>query len=121
MLRNLDAVTLGVRIPGDLGRLKPPCGYTLRLVSLIFFVLTQRPVDSRLGAQPVGLWNLRARVGLVGTAVATSSELKHNPRGSEVARACLLGDTFHVEVLSWFLAHLSVRLGSSCNPLVPES
>ena len=40
----------------------------------------------------------------------SSSELKHNPRGSEMVRGCLLGDTFHVEVLSWFLAHLAVEL-----------
>ena len=41
----------------------------------------------------------------------TSSELKHNPRGSEIVRAFMLGDAFKVEILTWFLAHLAVKLG----------
>ena len=44
-------------------------------------------------------------------SAVTSSKLKHNPRGSEVVRACLLGDAFQVEVLNWFLAYLAAERG----------
>ena len=48
-------------------------------------------------------------MGFHGIAV-TSSELKHSPRGSQVVRACLLGGAFHVEVLTWFFAHVAVKM-----------
>ena len=76
VLRNLDTVTLGVRILGDLGPLSRLGGHRMRLVSLTLFVLTQKtaprkhwadravPVGSHMGAQPGRLWNLRVGVGL---------------------------------------------------------
>ena len=59
VLRNLHMVSFGVRIPGDLVRLQPPCGNTM---SLIYFVLLQRVVPRKhrhiVLARWVRVWEL---------------------------------------------------------------
>ena len=37
-----------------------------------------------------------------------SSAAKHDPKGTEIIRESLLGNTFHVIVVAWLLAHLAV-------------
>ena len=41
-LRHLHTVSFGVRILEELGRSKPPCGHTTRLISLSYFTLPQK-------------------------------------------------------------------------------
>ena len=100
VLRNLGTVTLGVRILGNLGRLEPSCA--MRLVSLTFFVLTQRTVPRKhWQIVPVGRRNLRARVEEVGT---------------EFLLAVLsLGEVIDELILSCILAPLgSIRPKAKC-------
>ena len=70
VLRNLDPMTFGVRITGDLGRLEPPCCCTIRLTSLSFS-RPQRDVPQKHWQIVLAQW-VRT-LGSTGQAAAPSS------------------------------------------------